>query len=259
VKVYGLQYATVWEDKAANQQQIREMLHEAAPEPGSLVVLPELSLVGFTMRRDEVSESADGATRHFYAELSRQHKVTLVGGASWWGADGLGRNMALVLGPDGELQATYCKQHPFSFAGETNHYESGREFATFEWGGARCAPLVCYDLRFPETFRHLVAEGVELFVVIANWPTPRVHHWEILLQARAVENQAYVLGVNRCGSDPNVPYPGSTRLIDPQGAVVSCLDDRCGCLRAELDLPALRAYRERFPALRDLLPHQLGR
>lgn len=259
MKVYGLQYATIWEDKPANERQVEELLDQVSPDPGSLVVLPELSLVGFTMRRDQLSESPGGPTEQFYSRLSRKHGITLVGGASWWGKDGLGRNMALVLGADGTLQGSYCKQHPFSFAGELQHYESGAEFVTFEWGGARCAPLICYDLRFPETFRHLVAEGVELFVVIANWPTARVHHWEILLQARAVENQAYVLGVNRCGADPNVPYPGSTRLIDPQGHVVEALGDQPGHLEAQLDIGALRAYRERFPALKDLVPRQLGR
>lgn len=259
MKLIGLQYDTVWEDREANERQIEGMLEEAAPDPGSLVVLPELSLVGFTMRREGLAEESGGPSQQFFSRLATRYQVTVVGGASWRGERGLGRNMALVVNPEGELVGSYCKQHPFSFAGELEHYQSGRDFLVFDWQGVRCAPLVCYDLRFPEAFRHLVLEGVELFLVIANWPTPRVLHWEVLLQARAIENQAYVLGVNRCGADPKVVYPGSSRLIDPQGQVVAALGNEPGFIRDELDVTELRAYRERFPALSDLLAHQLGR
>lgn len=252
MKIYALQYAIAWEDKERNQQQIEAQLEQIKPEACALVVLPELSCIGFTMRREGLAEDPGQATQEFYARLARKFSVTLIGGCSWWGPQGLGRNMALVLEAHGKMVGSYCKQHPFSFAGETEHYASGDEVLTFQWEGVKVAPLICYDLRFPESFRQLVMQGVEFFVVIANWPSARVHHWESLLLARAIENQAYVLGVNRCGQDPKVSYPGSTRLIDPQGQVVQCLDDQPGVLQADLDMEELRAYRARFPALSDI-------
>ncbi len=252
MKIYALQYPIVWEDKNANQDQIEAQLDRVKPEAGALVVLPEFSCIGFTMRREGLAEEPGEATQEFYARLARKYGVTLIGGCSWWGPQGLGRNMALVLDPQGQLLGSYCKQHPFSFAGETEHYASGDEALIFPWEGVKVAPLICYDLRFPESFRSLVVQGVEFFVVIANWPSARVHHWESLLLARAIENQAYVLGVNRCGQDPKVSYPGSTRLIDPQGQIVQALDDQPGILHGDLDMDELRAYRKRFPALSDI-------
>ena len=264
-KVYALQYSIFWEDKPKNQQLLREELDRLRPQPGSLVVLPELSCTGFTMSRQGIAEDPGGETQTFYSELALAHQVYLIGGASWWGDSQevaveprLGRNMALIHNPQGQLIGQYAKQHPFSYGGETRHYQPGSDFFRFDWNGCQVGPLICYDLRFPESFRHLALAGVQFFVVIANWPSARVFHWDTLLQARAIENQAYVLGVNRAGEDPKVSYPGSTRLIDPQGKVVFSLDDQPGCLQAELDLVELEAYRARFPALADVRREQLG-
>ena len=264
VKVYGLQYAIAWEDKAHNRALLTRQLEEIQPQPGSLVVLPELSCIGFTMRREGIAEGPEGESQQGYAELARRHQVYLVGGASWWGEGGLGKNMALAFDPQGRLLTAYAKQHPFSYGGESKHYQGGNEFSTFDWAPVVPHPCckvglqICYDLRFPESFRHLALAGVQLFVVIANWPSARVHHWNSLLLARAIENQAYVLGVNRCGTDPSVSYPGSTRLIDPQGQVVASLGAEQGVLQAELDLVELQAYRTRFPALADHPPNRGG-
>jgi len=258
MNVHALQYSIHWEDKLANFSHLRALLEQLRPQPGDLVVLPELSCIGFTMRREGLAEEPKGETSQFFAGLAREYGVFLVGGASWWGDQQLGRNMALTFDPRGKLLGAYAKQHPFSYGGETEHYQAGDEFFRFDWNGCKVAPLVCYDLRFPETFRHLAWQGTEFYLVIANWPAARVHHWDLLLQARAIENQAYVLGVNRCGEDPKVSYPGSSRLIDPHGKVLASLQDQPGVLSASLDLEDLRAYRARFPALQDLKLPQLG-
>ena len=258
MNVHALQYSIHWEDKPANFSHVRTLLEQLRPQPGDLVVLPELSCIGFTMRREGLAEESNGETAQFFAHQAREYGIYLIGGASWWGEGGLGRNMALTFDPQGQLLGAYAKQHPFSYGGETSHYQPGELFFQFDWHGCKVAPLICYDLRFPETFRHLAHLGVEFYVVIANWPAARVHHWDTLLQARAIENQAYVLGVNRCGDDPKVNYPGSTRLIDPHGKVLSSLDNLPGKLSAGLDLEDLRAYRARFPALNDLRLEQLG-
>ena len=248
MKVYGLQLDIAWEAKHDNQASIRGWLERIQPQEGSLVVLPEMTCTGFTQRVEGLAEAAGGETESFYAELAQQLKIALVGGVIHQGAGGKGRNVALVLAPNGRL-ADYCKIHPFTFGGETQFFEKGESIQTFEWSGIQVAPLICYDLRFPELFRSVA--GVELYCVIANWPAAREKHWMTLLQARAIENQAYVIGVNRCGSDPKNQYSGRSLIIDPQGTIVADAASAEGFVEASLDIEELRAYRRRFPALED--------
>ncbi|MEM7603581.1 MAG: nitrilase-related carbon-nitrogen hydrolase, partial [Verrucomicrobiota bacterium] len=111
---------------------------------------------------------------------------------------------------------------------------------------------ICYDLRFPELFRRATAGGAELIVVIASWPTVRMEHWLTLLKARAIENLAYVVGVNRCGSDPNVDYPGRSVVIDPFGEILADAGGEDGLVGVEIDLARVRDWRAEFPALKDL-------
>jgi predicted amidohydrolase len=124
----------------------------------------------------------------------------------------------------------------------------GEKPVVLSCGEVRVAPAVCYDLRFPELFR---AVRADVWCVLANWPTPRVEHWLTLLKARAIENQAYVIGVNRCGRDPGNEYPGRSQIISPRGEVLADAGDGEGIIQAALDMPALEAYRREFPVLRD--------
>src|SRR5262249_11558372 len=140
--------------------------------------------------------------------LAKELRSHVMAGVAMHGSGELGRNEALVLGPDGQLVVRYCKMYPFSLAGENKHFEAGQNTESFTWHDVRVAPFVCYDLRFPEIFRRAAADGAELMAVVANWPAARVSHWTALLRARAIENQAYVVGVNRAGSDPHVAYSG---------------------------------------------------
>ncbi|MBC7783123.1 MAG: carbon-nitrogen family hydrolase, partial [Burkholderiales bacterium] len=138
------------------------------------------------------------------------------------------------------------------FANEHQKFRGGDRVATFQWDGAVIAPLICYDLRFPEVFRIATRAGTEIFVVIANWPTARVHHWTTLLAARAIENQAYAIGCNRCGADPNVAYPGRSVVFDPRGQLIGDAGGAEGVLRVDIDVESLRQYRREFPALNDM-------
>ncbi len=128
---------------------------------------------------------------------------------------------------------------------------------TFAWGGFAVAPFVCYDLRFPEVFRVASRSGANLLVVIANWPAARGAHWLTLLAARAIENQAYGIGVNRCGRDPNAAYAGQSRILDPRGRVIAEAGGAVSVVEADLDLEALLTYRREFPVLADLDPRFL--
>jgi omega-amidase len=253
MRIYGLQLDIAWEDKSTNYRRIEQLVEELNPEVGSLLVLPEMSCTGFSRNLAVTAEpmSDDRATGQFYSRLARKHSITLLGGETVLAKSGRGANLCSAWGPDGGSLTTYQKTHPFSFGGESEFFDRGNRLRQFEWNGIRVAPYVCYDLRFPEIFR-MQAE-CELIVVIANWPAVRDYHWRSLLVARAIENQAYLIGVNRVGSDPKLEYCGSSIILDPQGEILAQAGSLERFITAELDLSEQQDYRKRFPALQDRL------
>jgi omega-amidase len=258
MQVVAVQPDIVWEDKLANFARVREQLAVTRIEPGALIVLPEMFATGFSMNVAGIVEAEDGPTHEFLSETARQYKATVMGGVVTRAADGRGLNQAVAFGAGGTLLAQYSKIHPFSFAGETDHYVAGDEVVTFSWQNLCVAPFVCYDLRFPEIFRHAVRRGAELLVVMANWPEPRDSHWRALLPARAIENQCFLLGVNRVGRDPMVRYAGHSVILDPKGEPLATAGSQAEVISANLDRDTLVAYRQKFPALADMRGEFLG-
>jgi len=253
MNVLALQYDIAWENKPANFEKVMELLKAAPPPPGSLVCLPEMFATGFSMNAAAIAEPYGGPTEQFLSNLAKQFQVGVIGGAALRGRDGRARNKALVFSPAGELIAFYAKMRPFTPGGEGDHYAAGERVTTFRFAEMTVAPFICYDLRFPELFRQAAAEHrPELFVVIANFPEKRSHHWITLLQSRAIENQAYVIGVNRIGSDPFYAYNGRSIIVNPQGETVTDAGAREGCISAILDLENLKKYRAGLPFLDDL-------
>lgn len=253
MNVVGVQLDTVWENKAANHAKLAALLAAEPPAPGTLVVLPEMWATGFSMNVAEIVEFG-AETEAFLAAQAEIYRIGLLGGVVTIGADGLGRNEAVLFGMDGKETARYTKMHPFSFGGETRHYGRGSDIVLFEWQEFIVAPFICYDLRFPEVFRHAARRGAEVFCVIANWPHAREDHWMTLLKARAIENQACVIGVNRCGDDPSLHYGGRSLIFGPRGEVLADAGTGEGTLSVCLDQEALRKYRREFPALGDIHP-----
>ncbi len=257
--VVACQLDIAWEEPEANCQAVAELLDAASPPEGSLVVLPEMFATGFSMNLAAAAQAADRPVERFMAAAAARLGVCLLGGVVRRDPPAaLGLNQAVAFGPDGGELARYSKIHPFSFAGEDRRFARGREVVTFGWGGFAVAPFVCYDLRFPEVFRAATRSGANLLVVIANWPAAREAHWRALLAARAIENQAYVIGVNRCGRDPNAGYSGRSRILDPRGDVIAEAGDGVAVLGADLDLEGLLRYRREFPVLADLDPRFLA-
>jgi omega-amidase len=252
MQIVACQLDIAWEDKPASHQRARTLLAGAAIEPGALVVLPEMFATGFSMHVDAIAEAPGGPTHEFLAGLAREYNACVLGGLVTRGVDGRGRNEAVAFGPQGQELARYCKMQPFSFAGETKHYVSGSGIITFKWQDFTIAPLVCYDLRFPELFRIAVRAGAQLMVVVANWPQPRESHWLALLRARAIENQCYVAGVNRAGGDPHVHYGGHSLIVNPRGETVAEAGEDPQVLTAKIELEPLLEYRQQFPALADM-------
>jgi predicted amidohydrolase len=237
LNVLGLQLDIVWENPPANHDKVRRLLSAAQPKPGTLVVLPEMFATGFTMNLELAEDTGESI-----AKLAQEFRVQILAGMV---RDR--QNQAVLFDAQGREIARYGKMHPFKFAGETA--EPGTEPVVADCGEFKLAPTVCYDLRFPELFRAGVKRGANLFAVIANWPTSRLDHWLTLLKARAIENQAYVIGVDRCGRDPNVEYPGHSQIINPRGEVLADAGEAEGVIHAALELAEVQAYREEFPAV----------
>jgi omega-amidase len=251
MRVFCCQFDIAWENKRANFDKVEDLLARAQPPAGSLVALPEMGFTGFSMNVAQVAKGEPKLTETFLTAMAQRHGVYLIAGLVTRTPEGLGRNEAVLVTPDATVEAHYQKLHLFSPAGEHAFYEPGTREITFAWQGGTVAPFICYDLRFPEVFRAAVDQGAEFYVVIANWPRVRERHWLALLQARAIENQAFVAGVNRCGRDPQLDYSGRSAIFGPDGEVIADAGDSEGWISAELDWETVRAYRKRFPALSD--------
>ncbi|MFP3936722.1 MAG: carbon-nitrogen family hydrolase [Phycisphaerae bacterium] len=254
MRVTAVQLDTAWHDKAANCARAGELVRRAQPPSGSLIVLPEMFATGFSMDVGATVEDSEGPGHTLLSQIASQYRCVVVGGVVTQAEGGHGANEAVVFGPGGGELTRYRKLHPFSYAGETEYFVAGEKMVTFRCGEFLAAPFICYDLRFPEAFRKAVVTGADLLVVIANWPAARERHWLTLLEARAIENQAYVVGVNRVGSDPENIYTGRSIVVSPTGEVVADAGREEGVLQAELEIAAVREFREKFPALRDINP-----
>ncbi|WP_395744891.1 carbon-nitrogen family hydrolase [Prosthecobacter sp.] len=251
MNIHLVQIDSIWEDRPANHAKARQLIANAKPQPGSLIILPETFSTGFSMNLAVTAEPEQGATEEFLREMAAQHQSCVIGGVVTKGADGRGMNQALALAPDGTVLARYTKNHPFSMGGECEVHRAGTEVSLFEWQGLRIAPLICYDLRFPELTRRAVSAGAEVLIYIAAWPAKRIQHWITLLQARAIENLAYAIGVNRCGSDPEFTYTGRSLVVDPHGVVIADAAEQERVVSAQIDPAVVRGWRAQFPALRD--------
>jgi omega-amidase len=252
MKIIGCQLDIKWEEKEANHEHVRELLQQASPASDSLIVLPEMFATGFSMNVGKIAEEEDRPTQDFLSKIAAEHQSFVLGGVVIRSKDGRGLNQAVVYTPSGGELARYSKLHPFSYAGETEHYAPGTGIETFACNSFVVAPFICYDLRFPEAFRAATRRGAQILAVIANWPAAREDHWLSLLKARAIENQAYVIGINRSGCDPNHSYSGRSQAINPRGEILSDAGSSQGWIQADLDLQELLSYRREFPALEDM-------
>lgn len=213
------EYDTGWHDPAGSLARAADVVRRAAEAGAALVALPEMCTTGFTMDSARHAEPVDGASARRLAGLAREHGVHLLAGlatrAERGGVEAF-YNSALLWGPDGALLAEYRKQRLFAYAGEREAYVAGEAPVAVRVGGVRLAPFICYDLRFPELFR-AVGPEVDALVLIANWPAARRAHWDVLVRARAIENQCYVVAVNRVGEGGGLEYDGGSAAYDPWG------------------------------------------
>jgi predicted amidohydrolase len=252
MRVACCQLDIAWEDKRENYRRVERLVRDAKLEPGTLLLLPEMFATGFSMNAPALAEKPDGATAQFVAEIAREFRLNVMAGVILDDQGDQPRNEALLIDPTGTTCGRYAKVHRFGLGGEDRNYAAGEVPVTCAIGDCTMQPAICYDLRFPELFRHPSVLGrAELICVIANWPVARVEHWTALLKARAIENQAFVAGCNRTGADPSLKYPGRSQIVAPWGDVIVDAGADEKVVSADLDLPRLREYRAKLPFLRE--------
>lgn len=249
LRVGIFQAATVWEDVASNLTAIDAMADPLYRDV-DVVVLPEMFGTGFSMQPERFAEAPSGPTTRWMQQLAVRLDAAVVGSVITVD-EGRYYNRLCWVAPEG-LLAYYDKRHLFRMGGEDRHYAAGAVAPVVEWRGFRIAPLVCYDLRFPVWSRRRPGYDYDVLLYIASWPAPRRHAWRSLLVARAIENQAFVVGVNRVGTDGNgLAHAGDSVVHDFLGQPMVELSDSPGVATASIGLAALRAFRDRFPAQRD--------
>jgi predicted amidohydrolase len=248
--VSGIQHDIVWEQPDANFERLSPRIAHAAGAGSRLIVLTEMFSTGFSMASDRIAEAPDGPSTQFLRAHAQAHAVWVCGSVPVRADDDVHPSNRLVLAaPDGALHH-YDKIHPFSYGREHEHYRAGDRFLTVTIDGLRVSFFVCYDLRFADEFWAL-ASGTDCYVVVANWPESRRPHWQALLIARAIENQAYVVGVNRVGDGHGIAYAGDSAIIDPLGEPLATAARTESSVSAPVDAAVVEKVRSEFPFLQD--------
>ena len=254
VRVAVIQHDIVWHDRTANFDHLTPMVVGAVASGARVVLLTETFSTGFSFDTPGIAESEGGPSSQFLREMASTHGVWVGGSCPEIAPDvppddQRSSNVFVLVAPDG-TEHRYRKIHPFSHADEERYVRAGTEFVTVDIDGLRCSLFVCYDLRFADEFWALAHQS-DAYFVVANWPAKRRLHWSTLLRARAIENQAYVVGVNRVGSGGGLDYSGDSAIIDPLGEVLATGAGGETILLADLDPAHVATTRNHFRFLQD--------
>ena len=235
-----------WEDRKRNLAKAEKAVSD---NPGTeLFLFPEMSFTGFSMNTSKTADK-NQETVNEVKRIAAAYGVSM--GFGWVRQNGEKcENVYTVAGPDGQIISEYIKIHPFTFSGENKHFSAGFDFSVYKIGGIPFSTFICYDLRFPELFRH-ICKKVHAVIIPANWPAKRSEHWKTLLRARAIENQVYIFAVNCAGKMDAVYYSGDSCIIDPNGDILMSLSDREGILKFDF-IDNTDQYRNAFPVLDDI-------
>jgi predicted amidohydrolase len=244
-----VQYAPVWENKVESIEKIKKLVDKNSGI--DLLIFPEMTLTGFTMKSDKFAENLDGPSYLFFSSLARDKKCAVMYGVIEKGKR-KNFNTLVHINNQRKVIKTYRKIHPFSYSKENIFYGKGKELITTKVKGIKIGLSICYDLRFPELYRFYAKQKVHLIIDIANWPDTRIEHWRSLLKARAIENQCYVAGVNRVGNDPKLKYNGFSSVFNPMGKEIIFLENDEKIIEAEIDKFTVDDVRKKLPFLNDI-------
>lgn len=250
-----VQTALHWHDIDANLDMFDTILGQVE-STSDLIILPEMFSTGFSMEAPALAEPMDGRAVHWLIDQARTRGADITGSVMT-SENGHYFNRLVWARPNGGM-ITYDKKHLFRYAGEQKVYTAGTERVTVELNGWRIRPFICYDLRFPIWCRNL-NNAYDLCFFVANWPAKRSPHWRALLRARAIENQAFTIGVNRVGTDGNgFDYSGDSAVIDPTGRVLFEQSWTERCITLCLERKIIEDYRNQFPAWKDADTDMVG-
>lgn len=241
-----VQTTLAWEDPVANREHLDGLLEQVAPGT-DLIVLPEMFTSGFTMEPRNIPPYEAEKTLDWMARWARKADAAIAGSLVWPEGE-LFYNRFFLVEPDGTSHS-YDKRHTFTLAGEDKVYARGNRQVIVPFRGFQCCLQICYDLRFPVWSRN--TQDYDVLIYVANWPVARISAWDTLLKARAIENMAYVVGVNRVGTDPKLEYSGHSAVYDPLGASLAYLEGEPGILYAELSKAHLEDTRRQLRFLED--------
>lgn len=251
LKITIIQPDIVWEDIKLNLEKYSSIIADI--ESTDVIIMPEMFTTGFSMHPEKLKERMDGISVKWMKIIAKEKNASVVGSLIIE-EDRKFFNRAIWVFPDGKTEF-YDKRHLFTMGQEHLHYSPGKEKTTVEFRGWKFCPLICYDLRFPVWSRN--AENYDVLIYVANWPSPRHHHWKALLVARAVENQSYCIGVNRTGIDGSkLKYSGDSCMVSPKG-FAEFLGEKEGIQTFEISYSELHEYRKSFPFLADRDEFQL--
>jgi predicted amidohydrolase len=249
MKIALCQMEIIWENKEKNKVQAESYVKEALCEGAELVCFPEMTLTGFSMNTELTAESCKkgmAATVQYMTKLAASYEVAIGFG---WVEGQPARNHYTILEQCGHVLSDYIKIHPFRYGGEYEKFVPGEQLVVCQVGDFKIGTQICYDLRFPEAFQ-VLAEQCDLILVPAAWPGGRREHWKCLLQARAIENQVYVAGINTWGDQGGLTYTGDSCIFAPDGRLCGGFLEKPGilCLEIEQDVDK---YRKAFPMRQD--------
>ncbi|KGA21699.1 putative carbon-nitrogen hydrolase [freshwater metagenome] len=250
MKVAVIQVDTVWENRDANFAQIAPLVATAVQNGATFVLLTEMFSTGFVVNRSDIGEPEGGPSSQFLSQMASQHKIWIGGSCPEVTTnDSRPFNSFVLVSPHGE-QHRYHKIHPFTFGGEDTYFRAGENFVTVNVDGVRVTLFVCYDLRFADEF-WATAANTDLYLVPGNWPASRREHWMALLRARAIENQAFVIGCNRVGTGGGLEYAGDSRVVNPLGEVIAEAGDVSTILYADISSEEVQNVRTTFRFMQD--------
>lgn len=247
-----IQFDVIYGKPTENVKRVEKWMPGAVETGAEIILLPELWTTGYDLTRlDEIADKEAQSSTSLLRDLAKKWNVTIIGGSiAEQCKDGV-RNTMLVIDQNGELIHKYSKLHLFQLMDEHLYLEEGKDEAGFELDGEHAAGFICYDIRFPEWMRKSAVKGAKVMFVVAEWPAPRIDHWRVLLQARAIENQCYVVACNRVGADPKNEFGGMSLVVDPWGEIVAEGGSGEEIVTARVDFDLVDEVRGRIPVFRD--------
>jgi omega-amidase len=250
MKIGLVQFSPEWEDPRKSILKIEELLNKSDKD-FDLLIFPELTLTGFTMHSERFAEEIDGVGMQLFMHISSVLGTDIFAGIIEQDVNRF-FNSLVHFDSKGLIKARYRKIHPFSLGDEDKHYNESDEIIVTEINHIDIGLSICYDLRFPELYRLYTKANCQMLVNIANWPTSRIDHWKTLLKARAIENQCFVVGVNRVGDDPYAKYNGCSAVFNPMGENIVMAENEETIITCEIDFGLVEETRTKFPFLRDI-------